>query len=361
MSAVEPVAIVSCRWLADLVAGIFGALGFSPEAASAIAEDLVDAELRGISSHGVMLTTIYAERVRRGSVSRRETFDVVVDRDAVAVLDAGHGLGQLSSRVAVDMATERALVHGVGAVTVRRAHHFGAAGRHALRAADRGCIGIACSNTTALMPAPGGASRLLGNNPVAMAVPTAGGPPLLLDMALSAVALNRIRMAERAGTPIPDTWATDSGGVPTTDPAAAVEGMLLPAGGHKGFGLALMVEVLTSALSGGAWSVNSLYRDPGLPNDCSHFFMALDVAHFMDPAAFQAQAAHLGRLVRESQPHPGVEAVHAPGDGQWRRRLEQLDRGIALSPAGLSELQDCARRLGVDAELRRGEGGDVQA
>ncbi|HEX4213627.1 MAG TPA: Ldh family oxidoreductase [Candidatus Dormibacteraeota bacterium] len=358
----EPVAIVPGRWLADLVAGVFGTLGFSPGASAAIAEDLVDADLRGISSHGVMLTPIYADRVQRGSVSRLETFDVVVDRDAVAVLDAGHGLGQLSSRVAMDMATERALAHGVGAVTVRRAHHFGAAGRHALRAAERGCIGIACSNTTALMPAPGGASRVLGNNPVAMAVPTASGPPLLLDMALSAVALNRIRMAERAGTPIPDTWATDSGGIPTTDPAAAIAGMLLPAGGHKGFGLALMVEVLTSVLSGGAWSVHSLYRDPDLHNDCSHFFMALDVAHFMDADQFQAQTAQLGRLIRESPPHPGVEAVHAPGDGQWRRRLEQLERGVAVSPTALVELQECARRLGVDASLPQGEeGGDAQA
>jgi LDH2 family malate/lactate/ureidoglycolate dehydrogenase len=342
------VVVVPHQWLDGVVRGIFRALGFSEDAARAIAEALVDADLRGISSHGTMLAPIYAERVQRGAVSRRETFDIVVDGGAVAVLDAGHGMGQLSACRAMEMAVERARSHGVGAVGVRRAHHFGAAGRYALQAAAAGCIGVACSNTTPLMPAPGGARRIVGNNPVAVAVP-AGDRPLLLDMALSEVALNRIRLADQAGQPIPETWATDARGVPTTDPRAAIEGMLLPAGGHKGFGLALMIEVLTGLLAGGGRGVRSLYRDRDLPNDCSHFFLALDVAHFTEPKTFQRRTAELADEVRGSPRAPGAAAVHAPGDRQAERRRRQLSQGVEIGRSVVDELLGCARRLGLAA------------
>jgi LDH2 family malate/lactate/ureidoglycolate dehydrogenase len=294
-----------------------------------------------------MLTPIYVERVQRGAVSLRERFETVVDDGAVAVLDAEHGMGQLSGRLAMDMATDRARQFGVGAVAVRRAHHFGAAGRYALQAASRRCIGVACSNTTPLMPAPGGAVRIVGNNPIAIAVPVAGGQPLLLDMALSAVALNRIRLAEQARQPIPDTWATDSKGVPTTDAQAAIDGMLLPVGGYKGFGLALMVEVLTGMLSGGGWTVRSLYRDRDLPNDCSHFFLALDVSHFMDPETFERQTSELAHHVRTSPAAPGEASVHAPGDGQTERRRQQLMRGVEVGRAVVDDLLECARHMGL--------------
>jgi LDH2 family malate/lactate/ureidoglycolate dehydrogenase len=259
-------------------------------------------------------------------------------------------MGQLSGNLAVEIAVERARSFGLGAVAVRRAHHFGAAGRYALQAAASRCIGVACSNTTPLMPAPGGAAPIIGNNPIAIAVPTAGGPPLLLDMALSAVALNRIRLAEQAGQEIPDTWATDSSGVPTSDPAAAIRGMLLPAGAHKGFGLALMIEVLTGLLSGGGWgeAVRSLYRDRDLPNDCAHFFLALDVAHFTELAPFEQKTTELARLVRASSRAPGVARIHVPGEAQWERRQRQLRLGIEIEPGVLEGLLECARSLGLD-------------
>jgi LDH2 family malate/lactate/ureidoglycolate dehydrogenase len=347
VNAGDPPVVVPHDWLLEVVGGIFHRVGFSVDAAGSIANALVDADLRGISSHGVMLTPIYVERVQRGAVSLRESFETVVDDGAVAVLDAEHGMGQLSGRLAMEMAVDRAQRFGLGAVAVRRAHHFGAAGRYALQAATRRCIGVACSNTTPLMPAPGGAVRIVGNNPIAIAMPVAGGEPLLLDMALSAVALNRIRLADQAGQPIPDTWATDAKGVPTTDPRAAIEGMLLPAGGYKGFGLALMIEVLTGVLSGGGWTVRSLYRDRDLPNDCSHFFLALDVAHFMDPDTFERQTSELAHHVRTSPAAPGEAPVHAPGDGQSERRRQQLMRGVELGRAVVDDLLACAQHLGM--------------
>jgi LDH2 family malate/lactate/ureidoglycolate dehydrogenase len=360
-SVVSTTVAVPHEWLLEVVGGIFQKAGFSAGAAGSIADALVDADVRGISSHGVMLTPIYVERVQRGAVSLRETFETVVDDGAVAVLDAEHGMGQLSGRLAMDMAVDRARSFGVGAVAVRRAHHFGAAGRYALQAAARRCIGVACSNTTPLMPAPGGAARIVGNNPIAIAAPVAGAQPLLVDMALSAVALNRIRLAEQAGQPIPDTWATDARGVPTTDPGAAIEGMLLPAGGYKGFGLALMVEVLTGMLSGGGWPVRSVYRDRDLPNDCSHFFLALDVAHFMDPDIFERQTADLAHQVRTSPAAPGEGPVHAPGDGRSERLRRPQKQGVEVGRAVVDELLECAQRLGLQVSPPRTGAGDARA
>lgn len=339
---------VGARWLREATVAIFTAAGFEPPAAGEIADALIDADLRGTPSHGVMLVPMYVERLRAGSVTRHTTATVISDSPTFVLLDAGHAMGQLTSAQAVDLAVARARRSGTAAVGVRHAHHFGAAGRWAQRAADAGCIGIALSNTTALMPAPGGAERLVGNNPLAIAVPTADGPPLVLDMALSAVALGRIRLAAAGGQRIPPDWATGPDGLPTTDPEEAIRGMLLPAGGHKGFGLALMIDVLTGVLTGGGWGrhVSSLYRHLDQPNDVAHLFLVIDPAHTGEDG-FAGRAAELAGAVRGSARAPGTERIWTPGEPEAERARSQLAAGVTVDTVVIDELRAAAESLGV--------------
>jgi LDH2 family malate/lactate/ureidoglycolate dehydrogenase len=199
-----------------------------------------------------MLVDMYIDRIRRGSVSIKETAALISERDAAVVLDAGHALGQLTGEQAMDVAIERAKRFGVAVAAVRHGFHFGAARHYAQQAAGAGCIGIAMCNTRPLMPAPGGAERLVGNNPLAIASPVDGPAPIVLDMATSEAAMGKIRLAAKAGEAIPANWAVASDGLPTTDAAQAIAGMLLPAGGAKGFGLAFVIDLICGLLSGGA-------------------------------------------------------------------------------------------------------------
>ena len=273
---------VDAQRLISAVGDILTAVGIAAVDARLVAADLVAADLEGIASHGVMLLPMYVERIDKGSVSRASGGEVVSDRGGAIVIDAGNALGQLTSRQAVRLAVERARELGLAAVAVRNGFHFGTAGRYARMMAEQNCVGVVLSNTRPLMPAPGGAEALVGNNPVAIALPSAGEFPAEADMALSATAMGKIRLAAAAGARIPGDWAVDSEGRPTTDPAAAIKGMLLPAAGPKGFGLAFVIDLLCGGLSDGAVGadVRPLYGDPGEPYRCAHFFLAIDAGYF---------------------------------------------------------------------------------
>ncbi|MFB6722472.1 Ldh family oxidoreductase [Kribbella sp. NPDC056345] len=341
--------LVRPAWLEATVSAVFSAVGFEPGDAVSIAVALVEADLRGVSSHGIMLVPMYVDRLNAGGVTRERELDIVSDAGAALVADARGGMGQLSSPQAMGQAIERAGRYGIGLVSVRNAHHFGAASRWAMQAAQAGCLGIAMSNTTPLMPAPGGAERLVGNNPLAIAVPTASGAEIVLDMALSAVALGKIRLAASAGQPIPDTWATDPSGIPTTDPEEAVLGMLLPAAGHKGFGLALMIDVLTGVLSGGGWGdqVRPLYREPDRPNDCAHLFLAIDPELLGGADSFRHRASGLAARVRGSATAPGVDRLYLPGEIEAERAAHQRRHGVLIERSGLDGLLAAARAVGA--------------
>jgi len=345
---------IDARALTTTVAGIFARLGLTADAASRVAMALVEADLEGLPSHGVMLVPMYANRLRSGSVSLASDATVVSDRGACVVLDAGNMLGQLSADQAVVLAGERARRHGLGAVAVRNAFHFGAAGPYARALAKAGCVSIVMSNTRPLMPAPGGAQSVVGNNPLAIALPGADEIPVELDMAMSASAMGRIRIAAANGTPIPAGWATDASGQPTTDALAALEGMLLPAAGPKGFGLAFMVDLLCGGLSDGATGaqVRPLYGDAAQPYNCAHFFLALDVAHFRDVDAFARTVSDDAARVRNSPPAPGTGRVYSPGELNWAKRREN-GAACPVEPETLAAIVDLARSLsvGTPAEL----------
>jgi LDH2 family malate/lactate/ureidoglycolate dehydrogenase len=348
MIEAEPTKSVPADKLAAFIARLFVAADLSPEAAAEVANGLVEADLEGLSSHGVALVDMYIERLQKGSVTRRDRASIVSERDGAVVLDAGHALGHLTGRQAMQIAIDKSRAFGAGVVSVRHGFHFGTARRYAMQAASAGCIGIAMCNTRPLMPAPGGAERVVGNNPLAIGLPAAGEIPVVLDMATSEAAMGKIRLAEKSKRPIPSTWAVTVDGAPTTDPSAAIAGMLLPAGGAKGFGLSFMIDLMCGLLSQGASgaSVRPLYGDLAAPYDCSHLFVAIDVAHFCAPEWFGEQVAAAAERIRGSRRAPGVDRVFSPGEPEWSR-LQTANGKVRLDPAVVSMLTQTGQKLGV--------------
>ena len=343
----ETVAVDAQR-LTSTVADIFTAVGIATADAQVVAADLVAADLEGIASHGVMLVPMYIERINKGSVSRRSAGEVVSDRGGAIVIDAGNALGQLTARQAVKLAVARAREIGLAAVGVRNGFHFGTAGRYARMMAEHNCVGIVLSNTRPLMPPPGGAEAMVGNNPIAVALPSAGEFPVEADMALSATAMGKIRLAAAAGQRIPEDWAVDSEGRPTTDPAAAIDGMLVPEAGPKGVGLAVVIDLLCGGLSDGAVGaeVRPLYGDPAEPYRCSHFFLAIDAGHFPAGERFAQRVRDQAIRVSGSKRGPGGERVYAPGELIWATR--QASGGVCrLDLRTLGSLIKTATRVGL--------------
>lgn len=330
------------------IAGIFVGAGLGADAADTVAESLVEADRLGLASHGVMLTDMYVNRLKAGSVSTEREPAVISDRGVTMVLDGRNAFGVLTADNAMQKAVAKARAYGAGIVAVRHAFHFGAARRFTEAAAAAGCVGIALCNTRPLMPAPGGAERIVGNNPLSIAFPTADAIPFVLDMATSEAAMGKIRMAAKNGAAIPESWAVKADGSPTTDPLEAIEGMLLPTAGPKGFGLALMIDLLCGVLSGGAFGpdVKPLYGDMSVPYDCSHLLMAIDIGHFTDPdeAGRCVQAA--AQRIRSGARAPGVTRLYTPGEPEWCKRQEAEDQ-VPVDEGVAAMLSDLARSLDV--------------
>jgi LDH2 family malate/lactate/ureidoglycolate dehydrogenase len=335
----------------NYVAEIFTKLGVDVESAHITAEAIVAADVEGIPSHGVMLVPMYVDRLIAGSVSTKSEPTVVHDGGSALVLDAANALGQLTSDWAVPMVIERALAHGLAAVAVRNGFHFGTAGFWARQIAEAGLVGVVMCNTRPLMPAPGGAERVVGNNPLAIALPSTDDSTFVVDMATSATAMGKIRLADSAGKPIPEGWAADENGLPTTDAAAAIRGMLLPAAGPKGFGLAAAIELLCGGLSGGAIGdeVAPLYGDPARPYRCSHLFLAIDPERF-GIRNLGARVDGFAKRIRSSKRAPGAERIYAPGDLERARSAENAG-DCPVPPEVLAKLKECAAKVGVEREI----------
>jgi LDH2 family malate/lactate/ureidoglycolate dehydrogenase len=345
--------MVTAVSLTHAVAHIFEGLGYSTAASHAVAENLVAADQRGVHSHGVRLVPTYVSRILAGTISHHESAVVVVDNGATAVLDARDAPGQLTADQAMSLTIDKAKTFGVGAVAVRQACHFGAASRYVLDAAAHGCIGIAVATTSVLMAAWGGAEPIVGNNPLAIGVPSADGIPFVLDMALSEGALGKIQIAAAKSEQIPSTWATSSEGVPTTDAAAALAGLLLPTGGPKGLGLAMAIDILAGVLSGGGWGkiVRPLFTETESPNNCSHFFLALDISSFRDLGDFSANVATMAAGIRGSKRAPGIDRLYSPGEPEWVRQQARQSEPFALDGSIAAAVVAAGQAAGVDVKI----------
>ena len=333
--------------LKRFAAALLEAAGTPPDNAALVAEALVEADIEGLASHGLLQLPMYLERIALGSVDPTARGEIVVDAGSRLTLDAQNGLGHVTAERACEIAIARAAEHGVAIVAVRNAFHFGAAGRFARRIALAGKIGIVMANTRPMLPAPGGAEAVVGNNPLAIAVPT-GGEPIVLDLAMSAGAMGKIRLAASKGEPIPEGWAQTADGLPTRDAAEAIKGVLLPAAGAKGFGLAVMVDLLAGGLSAGGIGaeLQPLYGDLSRPYGSANLIMTIEIEGFRPVADYEAAAAGFADHIRQSKAVPGAAPVRLPGDRAVEAR-RRFDGSCALAAETLRLLHTHAGRLGV--------------
>lgn len=327
--------------------------GARGEDANLVAEGLTAADLRGVHSHGVVRTRIYVLRLKHGSINANGSLRVVHDAGPLVLADAGDGLGIAMAARAMDMAIQRAQLHGVGVVGVRNSSHCGMLAWPTMRAVRMKMIGIAMSNADAKVAPWGARTKYLGTNPIAIAIPTAHEPPIILDMATSFVAHGRIVAAAARGETIPAGWAVDGDGRMTTDPHQALQGALLPFGGAKGSGLALIIDVLaglwTGALSGPM--ITPLYQQLDRAQGLGHLFVAFSVEAFTDLKGFTERVDRFIRDIRSLPPADGHTRVYLPGEIEHLRTIEYQERGIPLPPDVVAEIQRVAGEIGIAAPV----------
>lgn len=330
------------------VSTLYRAVGLPEADAALVADTLVRADLWGHSSHGVMRAPWYLERVRQGVM--RPVTDAVrlVDAGAIALVDGREGVGQVIARDAMLDAVARAKRHGVGVVSVRNSNHHGALGYFTRLAAEAGCIGMLAANGGPAMAPWGGRRMAVGTNPWSIAAPAGRHAPMMLDIANTVVARGKIFLARQKGAPIPGHWALDAEGRRTTDPVAALEGVILPMAEHKGYAIALMMDVLSGVLSGSGilTEVSSPFKTDK-PSRCGHFFLALDIAAFGPRASFEARMEQMIAEVKAVPLAPGHHEILYPGELEARNEARHAREGLELPEKTLAELRAEAQRLGV--------------
>jgi LDH2 family malate/lactate/ureidoglycolate dehydrogenase len=286
-----------------------------------------------------------------GTMTATTELRILRERGASLLLDAQRGFGQIAAVHAMNEAMSRAEEHGIGIVAVRNAGHFGIAAYYAMMALSRKMIGMICANAAPSMAPWGGTNPLLGSNPICVAVPTGGDVDIVLDMASAVVARGKIRLALSEGKDIPVGWALDAQGHPTEDPAAAMKGTLLPIGGPKGYGLALVVDILAGVLAGASFGANiaSIHE---LTSEVSAGFVvqALDISAFADPAKFEEDIQSMIAEIHSSPRAPGVDRIYLPGEIEWLKKQERLETGIPVPHSLLQELDNLADELNLDLE-----------
>jgi L-2-hydroxycarboxylate dehydrogenase (NAD+) len=345
------------------------AVDVPPEDAAIVADVLVAADLRGIDSHGVARLRRYTDGVRRGIMSAHPTVRVLAETPATAVLDADAGLGQPVSYRAMKRAIEKAQAVGVGVVAVRNSNHFGIAGYYAMLALEHDCIGMATTNAGRLVIPTFGREPMLGTNPIAVAAPAGSERPYVLDMATSTAAMGKIEIYDRLGLALPLGWAADRDGLPLHDAHQArtqlsrrAGGGLLPlggasetTGGHKGYGLSLLVDILCGVLAGAAYSDRIMSEGvaAGVPThpNLGHVFAALRVDAFRPLGEFEAAMDDLQRRIKESPKAAGHERIYIHGEKEAEALAERSRLGIPLDPHVTDDLRSLAQELDVPFDL----------
>lgn len=350
---------VPAEALERFMARLFESFGVSGEHAAIAAEVLVVADLHGIDSHGSARLGFYAHKLEKGLMNPVPRIRIVAESPAGCVIDGDNGLGHAVGRFAMDECIRRARPGGVAGVSVTHSNHYGIAGYYALRAVPHDMIGVSMTNGTPLVAPTFGREKMLGANPIAVAVPTGRGWPFLLDMSTCTVAAGKLQLALQDGKPIPEGWAIDEAGRPTTDPAAGFKGALLPLGGtrelgsHKGYGLAVVVDILCALLSGAAWGPHcgGLIRDFHEVSNIGHFFAALRVDAFRPLAAFQGDLDAMLNGLRSSALAAGEPRIYVHGEPEFEEAERRRRDGIPLHPSVDQTLRRLAASRGLESEL----------
>jgi LDH2 family malate/lactate/ureidoglycolate dehydrogenase/quinol monooxygenase YgiN len=346
----NPERSVAAGELLALAVDIFARAGVPVDEAQIVANALVEADLRGMQSHGVLRIPIYVEKIRAGAFRAGCKGNVLCETAATVLLDGENGLGQVISLRAMGLAIQKARATGIGAVGVRNSNHFGEAAHYVIHAAERDMIGFVATNGSPNMPALGGTTKMTGPLPFTAAVPTASGPPFVIDAALGVTNRGKLIYLAERGERIPLGWGVDRDARPTDDPARVLDGgWILPIGGHKGFGITMFLEILSGVLTGSriGSEIRDLYNAPrSEPQGLGHFLIAIDPAAFMPLEAFKSRMDEMIRMVKSSKLAPGVTRMIIPGEPEIEAKRRRSVEGIPLAATVLDQLNALAQTLG---------------
>ena len=344
----EPQVRVHADELMGFGTRVLTTLGVPKDDAQLVSDSLVTADLWGHPSHGMLRLAWYVARLRSGVMAAVTSPETVVDAGAIAVLDGREGIGQVVTDRACRQAVERAAAHGVGVVAVRNSNHFGTAAYWTRRMADAGCVGILTTNGRPAMAPWGGREKTVGANPWSIATPGGSHGPVVLDIANTGVARGKIYAALQRGEPIPESWAIDAEGAPTTDPRAAIEGILLPMAGHKGYGISFMMDVLSGVLTGSSYATG--VAGPYVPDrrsGCGHLVLALRIDAVLDPADFARRIDDLIASTKAVPPAQGVDEIFYPGEIENRAEARGRRDGVSLPEKTVEDLRALGESCGI--------------
>ena len=343
MASTETIDVSS---LTQLGVDAFQRAGLSKNDAGVATRILVEADMMGLHTHGVVRIPAYTNRLRSGGVDPDASIHVDKRALSLAVVDGDNGLGPVVGSRALGAALEMVADSGIAYVGCKNSNHFGALAPYALQACEAGYVFAGGTNASTTMAPWGGKEARMGNNPLCIAAPCSDGAHFILDMAMSVAARGKIRAAHRIGEPIPEGWALDASGKPTTDAGEALAGFLLPFGAYKGSGLAMAVDILSGVLSGARFltDVSSWSEEPDAPSGVGHFFLLLDPVKMLGTGSFAAAMNRFKDIVLTTPPAQSMTPVVFPGQREQERRRAAIRDGIALSPDVLASIQQLARK-----------------
>ncbi len=335
--------------LQSVTAKLASAVGVPSKDATIFAEALVDAEMQGTSTHGISRLNVYLQRIQKGLIAPDAELKIDRRMGSILALDACNGLGQVQARKALDLLFPLARTNGIAAATMRNSQHFGALSYYCNLAAEQGFILLAMTNCEPAMSPEGGCQAFFGTNPIAASFPTGKGFTVKIDLSTSTIARGNIIAAQKENSPIPLGWALNRAGEPTTDAQEALLGTVLTMAGHKGYALALMVEMFSGILSGAAIGpeIGSMYKDLDRRQNVGHFFCLLNIAAFIDLQEFIKRVDRTIDDIKACRKRPGVEEIFIPGERSAKNMHVNRKQGISLSDGTWREIQQWCARLDI--------------
>ncbi len=340
--------VPACK-LREFITRLFEQTGMNPKDAAYCGYAMVQTNLWGIDSHGVLRVPIYLERLISGAVNKAPNLEIIRGSLALEVLTGDDGLGYIVGKAAMERAIELAEQFNMGAVGVIHSNHFGAAALYSQMATQCGMIGIVMTNVKPNIVAPGGSQPIAGNNPIAIGIPTFAEFPFMLDISLSNAAGGKLLLAGKKGEKIPLNWATDRNGRPTDDPDEAFTGFLLPVGGHKGLGLSYVVDILSGLITGGVFQdgIKSMYKEKDDPSLTCHFMIVINPLILLSRETLQERMAEYYRTVKASPMWDDSKEMMLPGELEFRTAQKRMENGIPIPATLYKELEVLAEGLDV--------------
>jgi LDH2 family malate/lactate/ureidoglycolate dehydrogenase len=341
---------IAAATLAAFIARAFIAAGLPADDAQTLAGLMVEADLRGSDTHGVIRLPLYVRRIRAGGINATPDIRVISDRPSAALLDGDNGMGHLVMRRAAHLAIDKAKATGIGWVGARMSNHAGPAALYVTMPLRHDMIGLYFAvGSSNHLPPWGGSESLLGTNPMAVAVPAGNEPPIVLDMAPTVAAYGKVRLKAQRGEEMPVGWMIDREGKPLTDPKRADEGHLLPIGDYKGSGLSLIIGILGGLLNRAAMGreVIDFVKETGKPTNTGQAIAAIAIETFMPVAEFKRAVDQVVRDIRNSRRLPGVERIWLPGEQSHAKLLDRRAHGVPMPKALRDSLDAVARDLGI--------------